>query len=111
QPGDTPGSSDNLAQRNLAIVESDNPGGTEAHTVAHTLSIRAWQRQPARAWIAAVELAAGQLRAGPLAPHEYLFFRWGDLPEGTQATLYAPALPLDRVIALAGPDSGITRPG
>jgi len=32
----TPASSDNLAQRNLAIVKTDNPGATITHTVQHS---------------------------------------------------------------------------
>src|SRR6185436_10364611 len=32
-PGATPAGSDNLAQRNLAISESDNPGSLATHTV------------------------------------------------------------------------------
>jgi len=39
--GDTPASNDNLSQRNLAIVESDNPGNSATHTVQHTFEIKA----------------------------------------------------------------------
>lgn len=41
QPGATPASSDNLSQRNLAIVSSDNPGDPVTHRVQHTFEIRA----------------------------------------------------------------------
>lgn len=110
QIGDTPGSSDNLAQRNLAIVESDNPGGPDAHLVTHTLAIRSWQRQPPQGETTiARDHSGGGHRSGPLAPHEYLLFRWGGLPPATKAMLYAPGLPVDRVIALAGPDAGLDR--
>ena len=35
----TPGTSDNLAQRNLLIIETDNPGHETTHTVQHSLDI------------------------------------------------------------------------
>lgn len=36
----TPGSSDNLSQRNLVVVESDNPGSPATHTVQSTFEIK-----------------------------------------------------------------------
>ena len=39
--GATPASNDNLAQRNLVIDESANPGEAPTRTVAHTLEIKA----------------------------------------------------------------------
>ena len=44
-PGDpteanaTPGTSDNLAQRNLLIIETDNPGRDATHTVQHSFDV------------------------------------------------------------------------
>jgi hypothetical protein len=38
--GATPGSHDNLSQRNLVVVESDNPGSTATHTVQSTFEIK-----------------------------------------------------------------------
>jgi hypothetical protein len=38
-PGSGPSSSDNLAQRNLAIMFSDNPGAPASHTVVHTFEL------------------------------------------------------------------------
>ncbi len=38
--GVSPADNDNLAQRNLAIVESDNPGPTDSHLVLHTFDLR-----------------------------------------------------------------------
>ncbi len=37
--GATPGSSDNLAQRNILFDDSDNPGGFAAHLVHHTFEL------------------------------------------------------------------------
>ena len=38
--GATPGSHDNLSQRNLVVIESDNPGSTATHTVQSTFEIK-----------------------------------------------------------------------
>jgi hypothetical protein len=38
--GATPGSHDNLSQRNLVVCESDNPGSTATHTVQSTFEIK-----------------------------------------------------------------------
>ena len=38
--GATPGSHDNLSQRNLVVVESDNPGTAATHTVQSTFEIK-----------------------------------------------------------------------
>ena len=50
-PGDNPANSDNLSQRNLAIEESDNPGGPDSHTVAMTFDIEpTWGLKWAQKW-------------------------------------------------------------
>lgn len=38
--GATPGSHDNLSQRNLVVVDSDNPGSAATHTVQSTFEIK-----------------------------------------------------------------------
>lgn len=93
--GAKPAGSDRLAQRNLAIVESDNPGIESTHRVQHTFALKP-------------SLSA---RAGSLAPvasridqrmrHDELVFRWNDLPRETMASLYLPQWQADDVIALA----------
>lgn len=39
EPNANPNSSDNLAQRNLAIIETDNPGREATHTVQHSFDL------------------------------------------------------------------------
>jgi hypothetical protein len=39
QPGDDPFNSDNLAQRNLVVLKSDNPGGMITHQVQHSFEV------------------------------------------------------------------------
>ncbi len=46
--GETPASSDNLAQRNLAILYTDNPGAPLTHTVQHSFEVNTGQRLPGR---------------------------------------------------------------
>jgi hypothetical protein len=80
-PGATPASSDKLSQRNLAIVETHNPGTA----VQHTFEIK-----PTRA-----TLARGEM------PDE-LLIDWGATPIGSTATIYMPSMRVSEVLALAG---------
>lgn len=84
--GATPASSDRLAQRNLAIVDSDNPGGGDAHLVQHTVSIRP--------------------SAASSALADELVIRWNGLPADTEATLFFPDLTADEIVALSRSDVG-----
>ncbi len=70
QPGASPAVSDKLAQRNLAIVESDNPGGPASHRIPHTFEIKP---SHSKALLA-----------------DELMIDWGNIPAGTTATLYLP---------------------
>jgi hypothetical protein len=75
QPGETPASSDKLAQRNLAVVQSGNPGGPLAHRIPHTFDIRP---------------TPATLPAG--SPPDELMILWGNTPVGTVATIYLPGM-------------------
>src|SRR6266536_814521 len=48
ETGETPFTSDNLAQRNLAIVQTDNPVSLITHTVEHSFEVELGQRNIAR---------------------------------------------------------------
>jgi hypothetical protein len=82
--GVTTANSDKLAQRNLSIDQSDNPGSTDTHRVQHSFSIRP----------TASNLPAGQ------HPSE-LMIRWGGTPLGSVGTLYLPGVPGSEIINLA----------
>jgi hypothetical protein len=128
--GDTPGSSDKLAQRNIAYVPADNPGSPTSRVVQHTFDLapvltpRAVHTllqlhgvlAPAGASpdddvagdIAAAPnqlLAAGRKRI-PLV-HDELLIDWGGLPADTTASLFLPAADIDTMLTLhrlrAGP--------
>jgi hypothetical protein len=93
--GATPSSSDRLAQRNLAIVDSDNPGTAATHLVQHTLSVKPSRLTPTRAFAAAGDWGE------PRTPYDELVIRWNDLPRDTVASLYSPDWSADDIIGLA----------
>jgi Common central domain of tyrosinase len=92
--GATPASSDRLAQRNLAIVESDNPGNAATHTVQHTFMVKP-SRSLQRNTDIAVSARIDRFR------HDELIVHWNDLPRDTKATLYFPEWNIDEVLAIA----------
>jgi murein tripeptide amidase MpaA len=94
--GATPTSSDRLAQRNLAIVESDNPGVESTHRVQHTFLLKPSLSARAGQVNMAVTGSNQQTR------YDELVFHWNDLPRETVASLYLPEWQADDVIALAG---------
>jgi len=91
--GSTPASSDRLAQRNLAIIPSGNPGGGWTHTVQHTFMIKP---SPVPLKLNR-EAAAVVERRG----FDELMIRWNDLPRATKATLYVPEWDVEQVLQLA----------
>ena len=83
-PGATPGSSDKLAQRNISIVDSSNPGDFASHRIPNAFDI-----EPTRPQRAPDEL-----------PDE-LMIDWGNTPIGSLATLYLPGLNTQEILTLA----------
>ena len=84
-PGNvTPGTSDKLAQRNLAIVESANPGIVASRRIPSTFEIRP---------------TPAQLPAG--APHDELMIDWGRTPLGSVATIYLPGADAEEILDLS----------
>ncbi len=80
QNGNTPSVSDKLAQRNLAIVESANPGLTFSRRIPQTFEIRP---SPSR------------------LENDELMFDWGNVPVGSVATLYLPGFDTNDILLLA----------
>lgn len=120
-PGATPSANDNLSQRNLAISESDNPGGPATHTVQHTFEIKASYPSPQLDAIAmplmqaaapvddvmavavgdnAALVAQQQIRL-PAGPDE-LMIRWNNLPDGSEMLLYMSDVDVDEILSYAG---------
>ncbi len=71
--GETPGSSDKLAQRNLTTVDSDNPGSEASHRIPVTFEIKP----------TAINKKTG-LRA------DELLIDWGSVPKESVASFYLP---------------------
>ena len=82
--GATPSTSDKLAQRNLSLVESDNPGVVESRRIPNTFEVRPTP---------AIHAAAGF--------HDELMIDWGNLPAGSVARVYLPDTAPDQVLDLA----------
>lgn len=82
--GATPGGSDKLAQRNLSIVSSANPGDPASRRIPNVFEL--W---PAPSTV-----------GGASAPDE-LLIDWGNVPVGTSATIYIPEIDSAQIVALA----------
>jgi Common central domain of tyrosinase len=120
----SPASSDRLAQRNLVLVASGNPGYPETHTVQHTFVVKpsevvferalaasAASTGRAAALSGSVAGARPRRRGQPIAsaaiverryrgPDE-LIIRWNNVPRSAIATVYMPEITSDAVIALS----------
>ena len=80
QPGSTPSKSDKLAQRNLAIVETANPGLNLSRRIPQTFEI-----QPTSSAL----------------DHDELMIDWGNVPVGSIATIYMPGINSSEVLTLS----------
>ena len=115
QPNSTPATSDHLAQRNLLIIETDNPGTRATHTVQHSfdivLSPELFERKrsdmllnaslstsPALA-MTAMATAAATASARAFAFDELVIF-WNNLPPDSEVQVYLPSLPGEYVVLL-----------
>jgi hypothetical protein len=82
--GATPGSSDNLAQRNLSIVDSANPGRDGSRRVATTFDLRP-------------TVPTGKGKGEP----DELLIEWGDTPPESVASVFIPEIDASHILALA----------
>jgi hypothetical protein len=79
--GETPEASDRLAQRNMQVTHSDNPGPAATHRIPQTFNIRP---------TATVQSAVDEL-----------MIDWGAIPKGSTASIYWPQVNAADVLALA----------
>jgi hypothetical protein len=90
--GATPGGSDKLAQRNLSIVTSANPGDEASHRIPNVFEL--WPAPKATT-------TPGE--------HDELLIDWGNVPAGTTATIFIPEIDAAQIVALArAPGRGST---
>jgi hypothetical protein len=85
----TPGpeTSDKLAQRNLQVTHSGNPGFPATHRVPQTFDLRRSPNVPARADL--------------LGHPDELLIIWGATPKGTSAQIFWPGANAAEIVALA----------
>jgi hypothetical protein len=106
----SPASSDRLAQRNLVLVDSGNPGYPATHTVQHTFVVKpsavpvdepiAQSARPGDTHGAATTAqsdTATERRRGP----DELVIRWNNVPRTAEATFYLPEVDADEILALS----------
>lgn len=102
----TPGSSDNLSQRNLAIVASDNPGNQATHTVQHTFEIKpsTFIAGPITPNVIETEnhfeLTHVNIKRKEKTGPDLLLIHWNNLPKESKITLYTPDIRVDDILAL-----------
>jgi hypothetical protein len=84
----SPENSDKLAQRNLQVTHSDNPGAADTHRVPQTFDLRPSPRLMA---------TPGQLLDYP----DELMIDWGQTPVGSTAHIYWPQVDVTQVLTLA----------
>jgi hypothetical protein len=80
--GATPGTSDKLAQRNLSLVASANPGEVTSRRIPN-----AFEFKP----------TPGPLLQGP----DELMIDWGNTPVGSVARIYLPTVSVDEILEFA----------
>ncbi len=84
-----PENSDKLAQRNLQITTSDNPGGAASHRIPQTFDVRP-------------SLPIADTVGSLLNYPDELMIDWGTTPIGSTAHIYWPQVNASDVLALAG---------
>ena len=91
--GASPGGSDKLAQRNLVIVESANPGFEASRRILTTFDLRPIPTRKER------------------VPPDELLIDWGNTPSDSIASVYIPEVDAGQIIALANARYGSHRLG
>jgi hypothetical protein len=86
---ENPENSDKLAQRNLQVTTSGNPGFPETHRVPQTIDVR--PSPPAQS----------NDKAGILSYPDEMMIDWGKTPVGSVASIYWPAVSAASVVQLA----------
>lgn len=107
-PGDTPASSDNLAQRNLLYDEAPNPGGFASHLVHHTFELKPSLAPFPPHTLAGLgpQISAPTVGHAPNVPADELVIDWGNLPRDSHVVFYMPQVDVDAVLRYASQRHG-----
>lgn len=92
--GDTPASSDKLAQRNIAYLPADNPGSPTSRAVHHTFDLQPIPQLKTQGL--ANEFAFVRRRIA-FAPDELQIF-WGSVPSGSTVEMLMPNAEIDLML-------------
>ena len=84
----SPENSDKLAQRNLQITHSDNPGAVDTHRIPQTFDVRP-------------SIAVATAPGGLLDYPDELMIDWGNTPSGSTASIYWPQVHTPQVVQAA----------
>jgi hypothetical protein len=90
--GATPGSSDNLSQRNVVIDHSDNPGGNNSRIVSHPFELK--PSQGTNFIFSEPDAFRNNRRPDELMIH------WGNLPRASIISVYLPDVRAEDILAL-----------
>ncbi|WP_188112246.1 galactose oxidase early set domain-containing protein [Aquimarina sp. RZ0] len=95
-----PGNNDNLSQRNLAIVDSDNPGSAATHIIQHTFEIK--PETYGKADLKALYDNIGAFVSFPnrILPDE-LMIHWHNIPRDSMAELTFSGIDVDEILELS----------
>jgi hypothetical protein len=101
----SPASSDRLAQRNLVLVKSGNPGFPATHQVQTTFiakpSTTIMIDQPRTVAAGRDPAASRQTQDGFVIRPDELIIRWNNVPRDSEATIYTPEIGSDEILALS----------
>ena len=112
QEGKTPANNDNLSQRNLAIVQSDNPGSPATHTIQHTFDVKAskiigigTEFKIHDHFVDEKMMMTGEFhhhQKNLISIHnDELMFQWHNVPRTSKATIYFPDIYAEEIVQLA----------
>lgn len=106
-PGKKPGNSDNLSQRNLAIVSSDNPGSIATHTVQHTFEIKVSKIKNFNNFLLEENIQLDAMVSKKRNRLDELLIRWNNVPRDSVVQLFFSGVDVDDILTLVQTRLGV----
>jgi hypothetical protein len=97
--GATPGSNDNLSQRNIVFDPSDNPGSLDSHIASHPFELKPSSGSVGGGGFSYAAYSFAVPSPRQRFPDE-LIIHWGNLPRDSVVSVYLPAVFADDVLTL-----------
>lgn len=100
--GATPGSNDNLSQRNVVLDHSDNPGSPDSHIVRHPFELKPTTGNGIFSPPYDNSFLTNNLTKYSRGNHhpDELMIDWGNLPRTSIVSVYLPAVAADDILSL-----------